>query len=302
MSLLLDALRKSERQRNLSKSPDINVPLLGADDHHTGRYRLPLLLVGLLLVGAVSWWLLSTGVPLQDDDAGMQINAAPTDVNAAAASSDSAELAAVDNEAQAAPSFRVPQPRPQPLADNTVQPAQPDARRAAGQTVLEDQQRGSLSTDLPTAMDRQPQQAATMDELARLAESRLAESGQPQAASVGPTTDAAELAQSGSQSDNGSGADTDADSQASAAQSGDDWKPAPPAPISYYQLPVSVRQELVDFNVSIRVYNDDPEQRFAVINQQRFYEGDDVGEGMQLVTIRRDELVFQYQEYLFVYR
>lgn len=299
MSLLLDALRKSERQRNLSKSPDINVPLLGADDHHTGRYRLLLLLVGLLLVGAVSWWLLSTGVPLQDDDAGMQSNAAPTDVNAAVAPGDSAELAAVDDEAQAAPAFRVPQPRPQPLVTNA---AQPDARRAAGQTVLEDQQRGSLSTDLPTAMDSQPQQAATMDELARLAESRLAESGQPQAAAVGPTTDAAELAQSGSQSDSGSGADTDADGQASAAQSGADWKPAPPAPISYYQLPVSVRQELVDFNVSIRVYNDDPEQRFAVINQQRFYEGDDVGEGMQLVTIRRDELVFQYQEYLFVYR
>jgi len=61
-----------------------------------------------------------------------------------------------------------------------------------------------------------------------------------------------------------------------------------------------VRQELEDFRVTIRIYNDDPKQRFAVINQQRFFEGDEIGEGLRLVEVRRDGVVFEYDQYRFL--
>ena len=57
MSLLLDALRKSERQRKLGKAPDIDVPVMPAREARMPRWRWPLLMIGLVVFAVAAWWL-----------------------------------------------------------------------------------------------------------------------------------------------------------------------------------------------------------------------------------------------------
>lgn len=54
MSLILEALKKSERQRRLGKAPTLATPTTPL----RRRPRLPLLVVLLALLAAVAWWLL----------------------------------------------------------------------------------------------------------------------------------------------------------------------------------------------------------------------------------------------------
>lgn len=320
MSLLLDALRKSERQRKLGQVPDIEVPSMRAETPSGRPVRWAMLLLVPLLALAGWWWL--AGRDQQVDQAGAtadtvaaansQSRAPADDVQpvergeqAPAGKADSAQIRNTEtstNERAAERSgqsrlpayvqqnqddgFRVPQPR-------TGLPAGPGPQETASEA-----RRGSLSRTLPTAMDSAPQSAASLDELVRddqLLRETDAEAATAQSSAIDDAaSDSEDALAAGAAAD-----DPPADASTSAADS-DDWRPARPEPISYYELPVAVRQELVDFRVTIRIYNEDPAQRFAVINQQRFFEGDEVGQGMRLVEIRRDGAVFEYEQYRFL--
>jgi len=314
MSLLLDALRKSERQRKLGRAPDIEVPAMPTE-RPRGTSARWLLLPLVLLLAVVGWWLLAGNDRLKQQDearsrseqpsaeqgalAGADV--VPADISGqstqravAAATSDEEAYSNAENEQPSLlaqnrdAGFKVPQPRaglppgPLPQQDNPG-----------------DDRRGSLSSSLATAMDSAPQSAASLDELVRRDElSRQAEqdaaSSQSGLALDETSSDAAQASVAMDV------AEVDDNAPAQAAERADDWRPGQPEPISYYELPVAVRQELQDFRVTIRIYNEDPAQRFAVINQQRFFEGDEVGQGMRLQEIRRDGVVFEFEQYRFL--
>lgn len=325
MSLLLDALRKSERQRKLGQVPDIEVPSLRAETPSGRTFRWAMLLLVPLLALAGWWWL--AGRDQQVDQAGVTAdNVAAANGQSRSSADDDQPVARVEQalagqtdsaqirntetsntqtsngESTAERSgqtrlsasvqqnqddgFRVPQPR-------TGLPAGPGPQETASEA-----RRGSLSRTLPTAMDSAPQSAASLDELVRddqLLRETDAEAATAQSSAIDDAaSDSGDALAAGAAAD-----DSPTDASTSAADS-DDWRPARPEPISYYELPVAVRQELVDFRVTIRIYNEDPAQRFAVINQQRFFEGDEVGQGMRLVEIRRDGVVFEYEQYRFL--
>jgi hypothetical protein len=270
-------------------------------------YRWLLLLV--LIATVVGWWLLSA---MKEEDRNDRAQAVATEqvplpdrvtTNAADAQRDAAEQAAARSGADASSSsdvrqsasraaavaqqdqaqqFNVPQPR-------TSLPAGPDLQRS---TATNDGTRGSLSRELPTAMDTAPQTAASMDDLARLAESAT------QSDSAATVVDEQVLS---SAADTAAASNSTApEAEPAAERNAQDWRPGQPEPISYYELPVTVRQDLEDFRVTIRIYNEDPEKRFAVINQQRFFEGDEVGQGLRLQEIRRDGVVFEFDQYRFL--
>lgn len=71
---------------------------------------------------------------------------------------------------------------------------------------------------------------------------------------------------------------------------------AEPSLPRYWELDFSLRRELPALNLSMHVWNPDPARRFVIINGKRYVEGGDAIEGrVQLRAIRRDGVVLEYQ-------
>lgn len=65
------------------------------------------------------------------------------------------------------------------------------------------------------------------------------------------------------------------------------------------ELPISIQQELPDFRISMALYSDDPDSRVAKINGKTLKEGQFLEEGLKLEEIKPDGLVFNYRNYSF---
>lgn len=72
-----------------------------------------------------------------------------------------------------------------------------------------------------------------------------------------------------------------------------------PQPIGYWDLPDSVRNGVPVIKFSVLVFADAPADRFVLINGSRLVEGDELKPGLVLEQIRREGAVFSYQLYRF---
>ncbi len=73
-----------------------------------------------------------------------------------------------------------------------------------------------------------------------------------------------------------------------------------PQAISYWELPDAIRAEVPEIKFSVLVYNNDPAQRFVLVDGQRLGEGDDAQPGLVVEEIRRDGVIFSYRLYKFL--
>jgi general secretion pathway protein B len=73
-----------------------------------------------------------------------------------------------------------------------------------------------------------------------------------------------------------------------------------PQPISYWELPDAIRAEVPEIKFSVLVYANEPADRFVLVNGQRLVEGDSYGQGLVVEEIRRDGVVFSYLLYRFL--
>lgn len=73
-----------------------------------------------------------------------------------------------------------------------------------------------------------------------------------------------------------------------------------PTPLTYWELPDSVRANVPVIKFSVLVYAKREEDRFVLINGQRLAEGDAVQPGLLVNEIRRDGVVFSYRMYEFL--
>jgi general secretion pathway protein B len=71
-------------------------------------------------------------------------------------------------------------------------------------------------------------------------------------------------------------------------------------PISYWELPQTVRDELPEIRISVLVYAERPNKRFLLSNGQRMVEKDELEGGVVLDEIRKDGAVFLYRKYRFL--
>jgi len=78
------------------------------------------------------------------------------------------------------------------------------------------------------------------------------------------------------------------------------FHPGEPAPISYWELPDAVRSDVPEIKFSVLVYATDPADRFVLINGQRLGQGDSIQPGLEVKEIRRDGVVFSYRLYQFL--
>ncbi len=76
--------------------------------------------------------------------------------------------------------------------------------------------------------------------------------------------------------------------------------PREPAPITYWQLPDAIRADVPEIKYSVLVYDKDPAERFILINGERFREGDIYQPGLVVKEVRRDGVIFSYRLYQFL--
>jgi hypothetical protein len=80
----------------------------------------------------------------------------------------------------------------------------------------------------------------------------------------------------------------------------DDWSPVAAEYVHAWELPLSIRRSLPDLNLNIHVFSEQLEERFVLINGERYISGDELPDGARLVDIRREGAVVDYRDYRFL--
>lgn len=226
MSLILEALRRSEAERRRGVAPGLldAAPPVRRAARPLWPIALAGLLAGLALAGAVAWWLVSRA---DGPSAG-----APRAEAHGTSSTPPREVATREGSPPAIPSPGQDEER-QTLAADAPQPASP----------------APIPSNPAPAIATLPPSAVSLPR-ASPADSPPA----PPAAATGRPDDALDLA----------------------------------------GLAPGQRAALPPLRVSMHVFADDPARRFAIIDGQRWREGDRLATDLQLVEIRRDGLRFDW--------
>lgn len=268
MSYILDALRRSDQQRQRSAAPT----LLAVQETAVAPKRPAYLAYGLLaatLVGAgvvIGWlrpWEPEQAAPAKAEP----VSATPVESTARQPATARSEMAA--------------QPKAEPELQNSMQPAQAPA---------------------PTEIVPKPQpklQSAARSAQIAPAASAMAPKSKPktkpeQSARAKPETDrpprAADMAAPGTTAPLVPERPVD-----SAAADATDL----PAVISITDLPASVRQELPAMKISVHAYSSNPGARMVGVDYKILREGDYLVPGLKLEQITPDGMIFHYKGYRF---
>jgi general secretion pathway protein B len=275
MSILLDALRKSEEQRRLGEVPDIHSPL--ASEHRaTGAWRRWVLFGAIGVISlAAAWfgWRQLSGTDRAPD-----------------ASQERAELA-VSRSADA-----VAEPDGRPAAETAVGDPVPAAPAPA-----ETEAASEVAADAPGAPRAAPPKS-------RVNESFTAFEASPQVVAEQQPESPSEAAPAAAQTVETAVAAIPDQAPAEPppravepSKTGPvETDPRKTEPISFWELPQSVRDSLPDFRITVLVYADQAEDRFVLIGGNRLVEKDQLQDGVVLDEIRRDGAVFTYRNYRFL--
>ena len=271
MSILLDALKKSEEQRQLGKAPTIHSPAAEHGDSRAGAQQwmpLTLIAVSAIVLAWIGWQQ-------------YRLPAAP---------------AAPDSVAEAPAGTPVePQNRPHTETAGAAAANRLAANNSRGPEV-EDGVGGGQEEAPPDGLP--PEALRTPVERFRPATKALRNvtvmppdpqaEGQP-VAQANPATDTG-----AAESETAGLAAAEARPRQSRAE------PHLSEPISFWELPQGIRDSLPELHVSVLVYALRPEDRFVLVSGQRLAEKDEYEDGVVLEEIRRDGAVFQYRNYRFL--
>ena len=287
MSILLDALKKSETQRQLGTVPTLETTAFDPDparqqDHSWTPVAMSLAAAGVILwIGLVQFRHADSmnAQPAAGIEPGSQV---PPVVASRASSGDS------DVQSASTP---VKNYRDTP-------PAAPGgvARRSAGDRGTQPVNRHDLPVktfareDSALPAGRQPG-TESPDQLPPPGDEPGAKPGSEDVTQTESSREfnPAEANSSGKPSPVASDSDS----------AGDTLEPYVTEPISYWQMPQSVRDSLGELRVSVLVYSDNPQDRFLLINGQRLREQEELGDGLLLLEIQRDRAIFSYHSYRF---
>lgn len=271
MSILLEALRKTEKNQHSHE-----VPTIHADDQ-SGQVAEPFKIgpLALLLVAAlfVSGWFVwrQYQVPagnLQPAVAveGEKVSADPTPVDSV---DESTKLASqVAGSAESTSGQRTPVESYQqavrniPSSKATAPKATSDS--PAGTQSSETSQTKSKAKQLTDAVSSQPVPVPA----------RKAGGEQPSSRTTGSDSPTAVAEQK--------------------------QRPLKPAPIGYWELPDGIRADVPEIKFSVLVYANNPADRFVLINGQRLGEGDSPQPELVIEEIRLDGVIFSYKLYQFL--
>ena len=306
MSLILEALKKSERQRRLGEAPSIGSPIVVV----RRRRSLMPLLIGLIVVAlGVGWWLrrepaAPEATPVVETPPATATP--PANAPPAPAADTAARMPSLPPNAQ--PSSTVPAERAQSQAahrpprskvapdPNAALPADVRAKVDSGELVVANP--ALLNPGQPaTIKESEPMPAPMTPPPPPVAKPAPAE---PVAATTAATPEPAYRAP-GSAPPPAPPSPPAADARKPAASA-----PAAAAasavqgPPLIWELPYAQRRDIPELKVSMHVFAAEPAQRFVIVHGERYAEGDDI-DGIKVVEIRTDGIVFDRQGVRFLY-
>jgi general secretion pathway protein B len=268
MSYILDALKKSEKERQRGTVPDLMTAQDVIEEGPKRRSLWPYLLVGALILnaGLLAWWLAwRSGKP--------PVAAQPPATQQRVAK-------APDQENRSADAGSAVPPSPSKLPQAT----EPAPRSAAEKKPVSRPEVPAAGVNVPPVdVIRQPRQDEMKTDMQRNKENKPAphEKGLSGIASLPPQQTPAVK-------------HSDAESEQAALP--------PPAPNKLYslqELPASLRQGLPDFAISTHLFSSDVSSRMVRINGQLLREGEFLNAGLKLEEITFEGVVFSYQKYRF---
>ncbi|MEZ5463948.1 MAG: general secretion pathway protein GspB [Lysobacteraceae bacterium] len=268
MSLILEALKKSEAERRIGEAPGLLSPSASvpASKRRASRTWLWVLIPLLLLLAlAAAWWLGRMGGSGTDADArgdsaavatdGSDANAPPRTTSTGTESghhgrrSDTVTPVATRTPtASATAPPPAPPQRPVPRTSATPQPPVSITARAPGERESVPMAPGALPEPPPRPVEREPMQN---------------------------TADA-----------------PDAGTPATTSKTADPSRETLP---TLRQLDGATRSKLPPLRISMHVFTDEPDGRFVIIDNHRYGEGASLASGLNIAEIRRDGVVMDYQ-------
>ncbi len=264
MSLILEALKKSERQRRLGESPSLGSPVMAV---RRRRSVLPVLVVLIAIGLAALWWMQRKPAAPEVDSAVVTKAQVATETQPSAAPATAA--------APAPPTNPVPPSEQKKVAVPALAGDRQASRREklrSGELVAADPQAGVAAT----IKESEPVSAADPAALAAAmadATKPATTSERKEAVAKAPPAQPLEAAP--------------------AATAGPTLK-------LMWELPLATRRSLPELKLSMHVFAAEPTQRFVIINGERRAEGDEFDE-LKLIEIRNDGVVFEHEGVRFLY-
>ena len=291
MSILLDALKKSEAQRQLGKTPTIHSTVEAPAAKWGSKQRwIPLSLLALSAV-AIAWF-------------GWQKFHAPADVIDGSGTQVAAVSPAEEN--------RVPAKEPGQKNTGQEQARQETARqeKAKRKKARQEARRKARQEKADGgSTDRSPVESFTADNKGQAGAAKKSQANKeklersfnsynaendPAKATVSAKTAAQKTTPAGT-----ARKVTEEAVQATPGESSARVAPHKAEPISFWQMPQSLRDGMPEFKISVLVYAENPQDRFLLINGQRLKEKEELDSGVVLDEIRPDRAVFHYRKYKF---
>lgn len=318
MSLILDALKKAERERNLRQAPTLSSTVGVAVRRPRSRVQpiaIALALTVLVAGAAFAYFTRDRWLGAAPDAPVASVEPAPSTDPALAGASATAPTAvapastaaSMSPDAMPAPPLAV---APPPLTPPAV--AQTASERLAAEKVLAEGAQGPgaavpfgqapLMVD-PIEAERRAAEKALADGYARAGQNNI-DSQMPPPSAVAAADPNATATLSANAAVNPPGDPVNppsaptppavaVSSPAAAAES------APSAPW-VWSLPLAVRQTLPKLALSMHFYSNDPSLRFVIVNDARYGEGGEIAGGVRVRSIERDGAVLEYQGNVFL--
>ncbi|MCF6264449.1 MAG: general secretion pathway protein GspB [Xanthomonadales bacterium] len=273
MSFILDALKKSEAERQLGEVPSLQSgSTVTATQSRSRSWPLPLF--GVVLLAIVLGWFWGQSETNNVASGLTELTATTT----APVTDPPVE--------QTLPQVKLPETVRSPLTDYTPPAVIPTAAKIADSDTAENTQANAGQSTTATAPDQDvPATAVTaaaneQQRVARLKKQRAAELVEDQALVA-----AVEQRLANERA-------TKAEIKKPVAQKNQ------ANTVSLNDLPASVRADIPDIKITMQVYSEDPAARFAIVNGKRYKQTDQLADELILEQILRQGIILKFRQYL----
>ena len=258
MSLILEALKKSESQRRLGEAPGLGTPFT---TRRRRRSPLPVLLIAIVIAGGAGWWLLQPTPAPDSRTAAAKVATKPGGTLASAAAGNAHDSS---NAMRAIPAPALhPVAKPAPSAPANSTPSTITAQPVTPGTL-------PPPPGLPPSFSKNlPPPAAPVPAVATAATTTAPI--KPAALPPPPNT-----------------------APAVAANPAPTATAPAPATQSINDLPYTLRRDLPDIPISMQFYSADAARRFVIIDGERKIEGDTIKDAVALREIRANGVVLEF--------